>query len=65
MRTSSDCRPSPTPIILLAHALGDDDEMTVASRPARNLRTTRCVLEERIPALGPTSHRARDDSPMT
>jgi len=64
MGIRSDRRAIPIPIVHLEWALGDGGEMTVALWSARDLRTTRGALEERI--LVPRSNRSRahDDSLM-
>jgi hypothetical protein len=64
MVNKSDRHAIPIPIVHLERAFDDGDEITVASRPSRRLRTTGCVLKQRTLALRPNRNRDQDDSLM-
>lgn len=64
MGIRSDRRAVPTLTVHRDGAWGGGGGIAVALRPARNIRTTRYAVEERIVTLRRNRNRAQDDSLM-
>jgi hypothetical protein len=64
MENRSDRRAIPTPTVRRECTWDEGGETTVARRPARSLRTTRCAVQERIATLRANRNRTHDD-PLT